>query len=414
MYQDYFWMASFLFSEREKNRRVSVNYLIIGNGVAGIEAALAIRETDRSASVRVISRSAHPFYYRPRLVDFIKEDLGVRMLYAHQDEFWAEEGIEVVQGIEAVKVHAHSRKVDCIDGSEFSFDRMLIAVGADPNIPPFDNSSMEGVFSLRGISSAERLRGYCKGKRDIVIAGAGLLGIEIAHALSASCGRITVIDVEPYLLPRQLDRDGAECLRGILESRGLRFMFGDTVSGVEGSGRVERVLLKSGSVIPADALIVSAGVHARTELALNSGISVNNGILVDNTMRTSMSNVYAAGDCAEHGGVCYGLWTIAKEQGRIAGLNMAGVKSEYSGSVPSASLKVTGVDVFSAGNFSADGGTVLTRSGEGTYARIVFDGNRADGAVVVGDSAIVKEARKSMAGKIGLGEMRKIMEGERK
>jgi nitrite reductase (NADH) large subunit len=394
-----------------------MKYVIIGNGVAGVEAALAIRETDASSSITILSRSSHPFYYRPRLIDFIKDNIEISKLYAYKDEFWEEKGVDVIAGIEVVKAHIHAKKVVCIDESEYAYDKLLIAVGADPNMPVIENSSFQGVFTLRGISSAERIREYCKGKKNIVIAGGGLLGIEIAHALSAYCENITVIDVASCLLPRQLDEKGAECLQNILETRGLRFLFRDCVKKIEGDSSssllepscIKKVILSSGLELPADVLIVSAGVHARTEFALNSGLKVNKGIVIDNEMRTTAGNIYSAGDCAEHNGICYGLWTIAKEQGRIAGLNMAGGKIEYNGSVPSTSLKVTGVDVFSSGDFSAAGDNAMMLQDAGKYARIIYNGDMPVGAVVVGDSSIVREARKAMAGKGSIDEMKKVM-----
>jgi nitrite reductase (NADH) large subunit len=385
-----------------------MNHVVIGSGVAGIEAALAIREKDRNAGISIISASKYPFYYRPRLIDFIKDNLPPEKLYAYKDSFWSEKGISVQLDTRICTIdHANKNVIDDTD-RHYQYDKLLLAVGASPNIPPMNNTC-EGVFTLRGIHSAERIRDYCRGKKHLIIAGGGLLGVETAHALKNHCEKITVIDVAPCLLPRQLDERGAETLQKILEERGLRFLFGDSVKTVKGKDGIEGVILNSGIELEADALVISAGVHPNIVIASGSGITVKKGILVDDYFRTSAADVYAAGDCIEHRELTYGLWTIAKEQGRMAGLNMTGESNEYKGSIPSASLKVTGIDLYSAGDYSLASDNALLLEKTGKYAKIIYNGDVPAGAVVVGDSDIVKAARKAMSGKMNADELKKIM-----
>lgn len=387
-----------------------MNHLIIGSGVAGIEAALAIREKDPNAGISIISASKYPFYYRPRLIDFIKDSLSPEKIYAYKDSFWSEKGISVQLDTCISTIDHAARSIIDDAGKHYQYDKLLLAVGASPNIPAMENYHLEGVFTLRGIHSADRIRTYCRGKKHLVIAGGGLLGVETAHALKNYCEKITVIDVASCLLPRQLDEHGAETLQKILEERGLRFLFRDCVKTVKGKDHIEGVVLSSGTELEADALVISAGVHPNIEIAAQSGLAVRKGIVVDNNLKTSVGDVYAAGDCIEHHEMTYGLWNISKEQGRLAGLNMAGESNEYKGSIPSASLKVTGIDLYSAGDYSLASDNALLLEEVGKYAKIIYNGNVPVGAVVIGDSDIAKAARKAMSGKMDAAELKKIMD----
>jgi nitrite reductase (NADH) large subunit len=378
-------------------------YCIIGNGPSGIEAALAIRQTDTTGSIDIISGSHHPYYYRPKLIDFIKEELSPEKLYIYKDEFFSSRQINQHLGQTITKIDTSNRSLTVDSGAAYQYDKLLFATGAAPFFPRIDNGQVDGVFTLRGIDDAQRIRTYCKGVRHIVISGAGLLGLETAHALSHYCENITVIETEGFLLNRQLDQAGAVLLLKLLEQKGLSFIFRDCVSSVNGNNRIESVTLKSGAIIQADVMLVSAGVRSNIKLAKDSGVRTERGIVVDNFMRTSAEGIYAAGDCCEYNGRCYGLWAVAREQGRIAGLNMAGAETGYSGSIPSTVLKVTGIDLFSAGDFNAVEGNVLVRSMDDRYIRIVVKEDKPVGAIVIGDSDIAKLTQKVMSGK-GTGE----------
>jgi nitrite reductase (NADH) large subunit len=381
-----------------------MKYCIIGNGTAGIEGALAIRDADSDGEIQILSASKYPFYFRPKLIDYIRENFPREKLFIYKEGFLESKKIEIRSNICVTEVRPEEKTVRDRAGNEFRFDRLLLAVGASPYIPEIENGYVEGVFTLRGIDDAEKIRTFCRGRKNIVISGGGLLGIETAFALREMCESVTVIDMVPRLLSRQLDDGGSSVIRKFLERQGLQFLLGDCVKKILGESSIREIELVSGGTIDADALVISAGIRSNVNLASSIGLTIGRGIAIDDMFRTSVEDIYAAGDCAEHAGIVYGLWNISKEQGKIAGWNMAGRKQVYHGSVPSTVLKVTGIDLFSAGDFTAEG-SVRSSLKDDTYIRFVSDGDRPIGAIVIGDPAALRVAQKVMAGKAPVSDM---------
>lgn len=390
---------------------MNMRYCIIGNGTAGIDAALAIRQKNNESEITVLSSSKYPYYFRPKLIDYIKEDMLPEKLFIYKDEFYESKKISIsldtrIRSIDPVRCSIQDDK-----GKESGYDRLLLAMGASPFIPPVVDCSLKGVFSLRGIQDAERIKYYCRGKKNIVLSGGGLLGLETAYALKGYCDMITVVDMNACLLNRQLDSGGAALLRKSLESRGLSFALDDCVDKVNGKDAIESIILKSGREVKADALIISAGVRPNVSLAAEAGISVNRGIVINDHMETSAAGIYAAGDCAEHKGIIYGLWTVAKEQGRIAGLNMAGDNAIYGGTVPSTMLKVSGIDLYSAGTYDDTAGESLVSSIPDKYLKIVYSGETPLGIIVIGDPEAIRIAQKVMAKRAPIDDFKKMVSG---
>jgi nitrite reductase (NADH) large subunit len=386
-----------------------VRYCIIGNGAAGADTALSIRQNDPEGEILLLSESAHPHYYRPKLIDYIMEDLPAEKLYILRNEALAAKKIGVRLSTRIDSVDPAVKTITTHDHEIISYDKLMLAVGSTPFLPPMEGMPMEGVFTLRDIEDADKIKAWCRGKKNIVISGAGLLGLETANAIRGLCEKITVIDMSSCLLSRQLDGDGAALLQGFLEKKGMSFIFDDCVTSLSGNGCLEHLNLRSGRQIPADALIVSAGVKPNVGLAQKAGLVTGRGIIVDSHFQTSDPSIYAAGDCAEFENRCYGLWTVSKEQGRIAGANMAGVVTEYKGSVPSAMLKVTGIDLYSAGDYMGTTAWSMMKLEDHRYLKIVYADDRPVGAIVIGDAEAVKLAQKVMTGKAALEDFKKLM-----
>jgi len=385
-----------------------MRYLIIGNGVAGVEAANTIRQKSSDAEIAIISASKYPHYFRPKLIDYISEDLPREKLYIFKEEHFAAKKIDLVLNTEISSINPGHNKVIDSHGKEYQYDKLLLALGAAPFVPPIADVKTEGVFTLRGIDSADRIKVWCKGKKHVLIAGGGLLGIETGYALRDLCSKVTVVEIITSLLPRQLDPNGGEFLKKILESKGLSFLLGDSIRSVNGKDRIESVTLQSGTILEADALVLSSGIRSKIGLAQDSGLHTAQGIVINELMQTSSPDIYAAGDCCQFGSMVYGLWLVAKEQGRFAGLNMIGEKTVYPGSVPSAMLKISGIDLFSSGDFSADA-EIMRLSTDSKYIKLVHRGGTPVGAIVIGDPDAVKIAQRVMLRKAPIDEIKKII-----
>jgi nitrite reductase (NADH) large subunit len=385
-----------------------MKYLIIGNGVAGVEAALAIRKNDPQGEVTIVSRSEHLFYYRPRLIEYLAGEVTLDSFTIYKDDFYQKMNIKNVPGTEVVKIDPEKNTAIAQDGTEYTYDKLLLATGATCFVPKIEGKDKTGVFSLRCVGDADKIREYCNHKTKAVVIGGGLQGLEVANSLAKLGLKVTCVEVFDRLLPRQLDNEGAGLLQALLEKKGLSFVFPDSAASIRGDGKVESVALKSGEELPSDVVMVCAGIRGRDGLARESGLSVKKGIVVNDRMQASVYNIYAAGDPVEHRGRLYGLWPAAKEQGKAAGLNMAGVATRYQGTVLSSTLKVTGIDLYSAGDFGSKEGQVLRSNHDGVYKKFVFDDDRPIGAIVLGDPQAIETASKVFEGKADVEEFKKF------
>lgn len=385
-----------------------MNYLIIGNGVAGMEAANAIRKNDPEGSIRIVSASRHPHYYRPRVIEYLADEVPVEKLFVYKKDHYEKNRIENILDTEIERIDVDGKAAIDTGGKRHPYDRLLMATGAHSFIPPLKGAELEGVFTLRGISDADRIKRHCAGVSRVAVIGGGLLGLEAAHSLCKLGKKVTVIEFCRWLLPRQLDMQGGAILMKMLEEKGLSFVLDDSVLSIEGNGKVEKVSLKSGVEIAAGAVLVSAGIRCRLDLARKSGITVNTGIIVDDYMATSADGIYAAGDSVEHRGVLYGIWPAAREQGRVAGSNMAGVPEAYTGSILANTLKITGIDLFSAGRFEATDCEVYVSEHTDNYKKLLINYNNPVGAIVLGDAEAVKLAQKVIDGRASAEELKKL------
>jgi len=373
--------------------------LILGNGAAGIEAALMLRKHDPETSITMLTESRWLHYYRPKLVHFLAEEQSPEDLVTYDEEFYQKKDIYNVLGRKVVAVDTSAKKVTDAFGGVYSYDRLLIATGSRPFVPPIEGIEKDGVFTLRSITDAQKIRRYSEKVEETVVIGGGLLGLENAFSLHQLGKRVTVVEFAPWLLPRQLDEAGGRHLQKLLEAKGLTFLLGTQVEKIVGAAKVQGVQLKNGRFVPCGAVLVSAGVRGDMDFLKGTPIATNRGIVVDDRMRTNVEGVWAAGDVAEHRGVTYGLWIVAREQGQVAGADIAGQPTNYTGSIPSSLLKITGINVFSMGDPKADGES-LGAEDDLTYKKLVIDGeDKPLAAMVVGDRAAIGTAQKIMGGK---------------
>ena len=366
-------------------------YLIVGNGVAGITAAQHIVRADPQASVRVLGAEPYPYYQRPRLWQFLAGEVEQNELYFRPLEWYASRGIEVHLGADASELDVVHHQVTLASGELLRYDRLLLATGGFSFLPPFRGIDLPGVFALRTLDDAIAIERYASGVRNIVLIGGGLLGLETARALLAPGRQVTVLEIAPHLLSRQLDVTGAQVLQARLEAMGLRIETAAVTRSIMGDGHVSGVQLKDGRVIAGDMVVLATGIRSRTELAKSARLEVNRGIVVDQYLRTSATDVYAVGDAAEYDGRVYGIIPAAIEQARIAAANMIADGSvTYGGTVPSTTLKIVGIDLTCLGESTADGAEfiVLRYSDQSTglYKRVTLHKGKVVGAILLGDT----------------------------
>lgn len=365
-----------------------MRYVIIGNGVAGTTAAARVRDRDASGEILIVSDETHPFYSRIRLVDYLAGETQEGDLIIRKEGWYEDKGITLRLGCEVREIVPLTKSIILADGRGEAYDKLLVATGSTPFMPPLEGSEKKGVFTLKTIEDARLINEYLSDKEEVIVLGGGVLGIEAGNSLRKRGKRVAIVEFFPRLLPRQMDAEGSEILKATLERMGLTFHLGTTAKEVVGGNRVEGLLLQDGRLIRADSLLVSAGIRPRTTLLGSCGIKLGKGVPVDDRMETEIPDIYAAGDLIEHRGVFYGIWSAAEKQGEVAGIDMAGGDATYEGTIPSNILKVAGVDLFSAGDIDAEGRMdcmVIKDPEKGVYRKLVVKNGRLAGCILCGD-----------------------------
>ena len=366
----------------------TTTYLILGNGVAGTTAAEAIRRQDPEGRITILSEEDIPFYYRIRLNEFIAGDIGEDKLNAKKESWYQEQRLDLRLNTRIIGLDVAAKQLTTESGEKLSFDRLLLATGSHSFLPPMEGIAQQGVFSLRHIKDARAILAQAEKSEAVILIGGGLLGLEAGNALRRLGKKVTVVEFFPRLLPRQLDSKGAARLQEIMEKMGFAFRLSAMTKTITGSnGQADGIVLEGGEALPGRMVIVSAGVRPNLELAKGGGLACDKGITVNDRLETSATDIYAAGDVAEHRGVVSGIWPAAMQQGKVAGANMAGGEAAYQGTTMSNILKVAGIDVAAAGNIDAEGryeAQVVTS--DTVYKKLVIENNRLIGCIMVGDT----------------------------
>ena len=372
-----------------------MRYAVVGDGVAGTMGAQALRSADSSAEVHVFSEEPYPYYRRPLLWEFIAGQAEQEAIFYRPLPWYDEQGITLHLATPAATLAPQAHRLGLADGSTVAYDRLLLATGARPLIPSCMGAELAGVFTLRTLHDALAIKAYAARSSTCVVIGGGLLGLETARALRTAGLDVTVVEYFPYLLPRQIDADGAAVLQALLEQQGLHIVCNAQTDMILGNGVVSAVRLKDGRTLPADLVLFSTGIRPEMSLAQAAGIQTNRGVIVDQRLQTSAPDVFAAGDVAEFEGRVYGIIPPAIEQARIAAANMVNAGSAtYAGTMPTTTLKIAGADLTSLGEALEQGGScqILHRNGPapGQYRRLVLRDGRLIGAVLLNDREEVR------------------------
>jgi len=364
--------------------------VIIGNGMA---AARLVDEIARRAlgryAVAVIGEEPRLAYNRVLLSSLLADEVAAADVELKPARWWRDRGVTLRYGSPAVAVDAAARTVTLADGAAMKFSKAVFATGSRPIRLGLPGIGLPGVLTFRDIGDVDAIRARARPGTRVVVIGGGLLGLEAAHGLVKSGARITLVHLMDRLMERQLDDVAAEMLRRAVAAHGVEILLRAETARVVGSDRVEAVELKDGRSLSADLVVMAVGIRPNAQLAAAAGLAVNRGIVVDDGLEASAESIFAIGECAEHRGQCYGLVEPAYEQARVLARRLSGEAVRYSGTVLATNLKVSGVDVFSAGEFLGYPGAeqiVLHDPGLGVYRKFVIAQDRLVGAVLYGDT----------------------------
>ena len=365
--------------------------VVIGNGMAGCRAVEEILARDPGRfRITIFGAEPHVNYNRIMLSPVLAGEKSFDDIVINDAAWYADNRIELVTADPVTAINRTARTVTSRSGRTVGYDRLLIATGSDPFIIPVPGRDLPGVISFRDMKDVDAMLAAAGAGGDAVVIGGGLLGLEAAHGLSLRGMKVTVIHLMSTLMERQLDEAAGWLLKTELERRGQTILTGADTAAIIGDGKVEGVTLKDGRTIPASLVVMAVGIRPAVALAREAGIAVGRGIQVDDHMVTSDPAILAVGECVEHDGQVYGLVAPLWEMCRALADGLVAEPSGYRGSVTSTKLKVSGIDVFSAGDFSGGDGAediVLRDASRGVYKRVVLRGDRLVGAVLYGDTA---------------------------
>ena len=372
--------------------------VMVGNGMAGVRTLEELLKiAPELYDITVFGAEPHPNYNRILLSPVLAGEQTLDEIVLNPLSWYAEHGIDLKLGRKVIDVDRRRRVVKADDGSETEYDRLLIATGSKPFILPVPGKELQGVIAYRDIADTNTMIEAAEKYQHAVVIGGGLLGLEAANGLMLRGMQVTVVHIMPWLMERQLDDVAGKLLQKSLEDRGLKFMIGAQTQELIGDkdGRVMAVKFKDGLEIPADLVVMAAGIRPNTELAIKIGLHCGpdnrGGIVVSDTLQTVTDpRIYSVGECAAHRGIAYGLVAPLFEQGKVCATHLAefGI-GRYTGSQTSTKLKVTGIDLFSAGNFTGGADCeeiVMSDPYGGVYKKLVIKDNKLIGACLYGDT----------------------------
>ncbi len=381
--------------------------VVIGAGIAGIAATESLRVAAPAAEITILSKEVELPYYRLNLTRYLAGEMAEEELPIHSADWYQEQNIRLLLGAEASAINLEDHVVELCNGEQLPFDRLLLAAGAHPFVPPLAGSDREGVTSLRTMGDTRKILAACEAGAKCVCIGGGLLGLETAGGLARRGCDVTLSEGHGWLLPRQLNQRAGELLNEYVATIGIELRTNARTREILGNQRVHGVLLEDGSTIPADLVVIATGIRSTSHLARRAGLEVNQGVVVNHLLATSHPDVFAAGDVAEHHGLVYGIWGPSQYQGNIAGMNLAGKCVEFCGFPPSNTLKVLGLNLFSIGQINPGdaGSRVIDQERDGCYLRFVFRDNHLVGTVLLGDTTLTAAVKETVESKRDCSEL---------
>ncbi|MGY0394177.1 FAD-dependent oxidoreductase [Fusobacterium sp. SYSU M8A802] len=397
--QELFELVEVEVSENSIEKEVDI--LIIGGGVAAVNVADAVSSRNKKARITIISKEKYLPYYRTRLTEIIDNEIPMERMLIKKESWYDERNIKLLLEEEVISVATDGKFVELASGKRLNYDSLVVASGARCCVPPFENKDLKNVRVIREMAETYDIIDTAKKSKKVVVIGGGVLGLEAAWGFKNLGLDVTVLEVMPRVLPRQLDEKGSELLEKLIKTSGVNIMTGVEIKGFTGSDCVEKVVLKNGVELDADLVIISAGIAPNKEFMLSTKIDVNRGIIVNEKMETSIKDIYACGDIAEYNGKIIGLWQVAMEQGKIAGANICGEEKIYSEQIQPLSFEGMNTQLLSIGNITDSGETVVDYNAEkNIYRKFFFKNEILVGALLIGDTgksvAVIKGVREGI------------------
>jgi NAD(P)H-nitrite reductase large subunit len=393
-----------------------MNVVVVGNGMAGVGAVAEIVAKPLPSRITVFGDEPYVNYNRILLSDVLASAKSVQDTILNPREWYERHGIDLHTGCRITALDLSRCEVVTDAGDRYGYDRLLLATGSNPFLPRMTGLDKRGVFTFRNIDDTEGMIRWSATRTRAVVVGGGLLGLEAARGLTNRGMVVTVVHLMGHLMEQQLDAGAGALLRRRIERMGMGVRLGCTVEEILGGETVEAVRLSTGEILPAELVLVTAGIRPNVQLARDAGVAVNRGIVVDDCLATSIEGVYAVGECVEHRGTTYGLVAPLMEQARVVADSIAGEgRLRYEGSVTQATLKVAGVDLTSMGQVTAqseaDEELISSDSGAGTYKKIVIRENRVVGAIFLGDTSRSRSVQEMIASGHDISDARSTLLG---
>lgn len=370
---------------------MTFDYVIIGSGIAGVTAAKDIRKKDKDGSILIVGDDRRNPYYRIKLSELLGEEDPA--LPALAEEGWNEKiGIQCKLGVSVESVNFEKMILNLSDGEKVEAKKILLANGSHANLPPFENRDLKGVFTLRSYDDLLSIGSYLKNAKRVGVIGGGLLGLEAAKSLQNKGHDVVIVDMEEYLLSKQLDRELGMMLNEEMKDHGFMVYTSKATKGFVGEDRVTGIEFDDGTVVDLDCVLVSIGVRSNIDLFKGTELNVNRGVVVDRELKTNIENVWAAGDVAEIDGRTMGIWPASRAMGKVAAENMTGGKATYEDPKLFTKLDIDEIQVFSCGDIS-EGDVYFYDDGDVHHRLFAKDG-KVTGVILYHDTKAMTTYRK--------------------
>lgn len=372
--------------------------VIIGGGAAATNAAQAIKD----AKIIMISKEKFLPYFRTRLTKMIDEDISIENLAIKKESWYKDRNIDVILDSEVSKINTKEKEVELSDGRTFKYDDLVIATGANCFVPPFKNVDLENIMVIRNLEDTLKIKELSKNLKKAAIIGGGVLGLETAWGLKNLGLDVSIIEVLPRIMPRQLDEKASKILEEAIINSGIKVYKNVKVQEFFGSSKVEKVIVDNGLEIASDLVIISAGIRPNINFEITGDLKINRGIVVDDYMRTNLESIYACGDVAEYDLKVIGLWTVAMDQGKVAGANISDDTRKYIEKIEPLKFEGMNTKLLSIGTIDDEHDYIIDYENEDKiYKKLVFADDKLIGAILINDLskqiAIIKGVREKIS-----------------